>query len=483
MRPLLASVVIVAAIGAAASAQRPAARSGVRTTLATRDIIVTQQRLDRFTEWIKAVHDHEPGESDAALERVASWSGDELRGLWADAQFLAALMRSLKLNHFEIPQARETIAILYKPALLQRMRAMACAAAGHLLSADCRAIHAADSLDEELRAFAADAAADRTRSGEDNYFLRRAAILHADVEMIASAVLDVPASASSRPLPGPRRVKADTSDGISVKVHEVGVHWEIARTLLSMVVPKGLERPAPARDAMVHDWYRATAAWMQHAESHDTDHVNRARELFPSDPDILFLSGTLHEIYASSESQAAAHSVAMPSGFELDIGSVRGELHQAEGFFRRALAQAPEMAEAHLRLGRVLALQGHDVEAIAELQQALTRLGDEELEYDGELFIGAAYESLGRYDEAAAAYEDAASRVPSAQSPLIALSQLARRRGDRGGALAAMARLFALPMPDDGDRRDPWWFYNTAQARNADDLLEGLRAPFRRRAQ
>jgi len=186
MRPLLASVVIVAAIGAAASAQRPAARSGVPTVLATRQVIVTQERLERFTEWITAVHDHEPGEDDAALERVASWSGDELRGLWADAQFLAALMRNLKLNHFEIPQRRETVAIVYKTVLLQRMRAMACAAAGRLLSADCAAIHAADSLDDQLREFAADAAADRARSGEDNYLLRRGAILHADAEMIAT---------------------------------------------------------------------------------------------------------------------------------------------------------------------------------------------------------------------------------------------------------------------------------------------------------
>jgi tetratricopeptide (TPR) repeat protein len=480
MRPLLASVVIVAAIGAAASAQRPGARSGVPTTLATRQVIVTEERIDRFTAWIKAVHDHEPGDYDAALERVASWSGDELRGLWADAQFLAALMRNLKVNHFEIPQPRETLAIVYKPALLQRMRAMACAAAGHLLSADC--VHAADSLDAELREFAADAAADRARSGEDNYLLRRGAILHADVEIVVKPVLDAEQSAS-RPLPGPRRVRADTSDGVSVSVHEVGVHWEIARTLLGMIIPRNFERPAPARDAMVRDWYRATAAWMQKVESHDTDHVNRARELFPTDRDILFLSGTLHEVYASSEIQAAAHSVAMPAGFELDIGSMRGELHQAEGFFRRALAQAPEMAEAHLRLGRVLALQGHDLEAVAELQHALTRLGDDELEYDGQLFIGAAYEALGRYDEAAAAYEDAASRFPGAQSPLLALSQLARRRGDRSGALAAMARMFALPTPEDGDPRDPWWVYKTAQAKNADDLLEALRSPFRRHAQ
>jgi tetratricopeptide (TPR) repeat protein len=482
MRLPLASVLIVAAAAAVASAQ--GARSGVPPTLGTRQVIVTAERIDRFTEWVKAVRDHEPGERDAAIDRVLSWSGDELRAVWADAQFVAALMRNLKLNHLEIPQPREKVAVVYKPVLLQRMRAIACAAAGRLATVDCRAIRAVASLDDKLREFQADAAADRDRTGEDNYLLRRAALLHADIEMIVNPVLDAAESELRRPLPGPRRVRADTNDGISITVHEVGVHWEIARTLLSMIVPQHLQRPAPERDPMVRAWYRATSAWMQRVESHDSAHLDRARELFPDDPDILFLSGTLRETYASAEIQAAAHSVPpMPGGFELDIGSVRSELRQAEGFFRRALAHQPDMAEAHLRLGRVLALQGHDAEAIAELQQALTRLDDEALEYDGELFIGAAYEALGRYDEAATAYGSAASRFPTAQSPLLALSQLARRRGDRAGALAAIARMFALPPPADGDRQDPWWTYNMAQARNADDLLEAVRAPFRRAAQ
>ena len=188
MRPLLASLLIVFALTAAAASQ--GARSGVPTTLFTRQVSVTMERVDRFSQWIEAVHDHEPGEHDAALDVVLPWSGDELRALWADAQFVVALMRNLKVNHFEIPQPRERVAMVYKPVLLQRMRAMACAAAGRLLSDDCIAIHAARNLDERLRDFAAAAAADRDRTGEDNYLLRRAAIFHADVEMLANPVLD-----------------------------------------------------------------------------------------------------------------------------------------------------------------------------------------------------------------------------------------------------------------------------------------------------
>src|SRR3954466_57840 len=176
MRPLLACVLIVFASAGVASSQ--GARSGVPTTLTTRQLIVTTERIDRFTQWLQAVRDHEPGERDDALDRVLSWSGDELRAVWADAQCPAALMRNLKLNHFEIPQPGTKVAMIYKPVLLQRMRALACAAAGRLATVDCLAIRAAESLDSGLREFAADAAAERRRTGEDNYLLRRAAIFH-----------------------------------------------------------------------------------------------------------------------------------------------------------------------------------------------------------------------------------------------------------------------------------------------------------------
>src|SRR2546423_1089788 len=66
--------------------------------------------------------------------------------------------------------------------------------------------------------------------------------------------------------------------------------------------------------------------------------------------------------------------VALPSGCLLDIASARAELREAESLFRRAVAHAPAMAEAHLRLGRVIGVQGRAADALAELQQALTLL-------------------------------------------------------------------------------------------------------------
>jgi hypothetical protein len=105
-----------------------------------------------------------------------------------------------------------------------------------------------------------------------------------------------------------------------------------------------------------------------------------------------------------------------------------GEWESAEKLFRRALEAQPNAIGTRVHLGHVL-----------------LRLG-----------------------------ERAASLYPTAQSPWLALSELARRRYDRPGALRAIDRLFALPA-DAGDRFDPWWTYQIAQARTADRLLDGVR--------
>jgi len=105
--------------------------------------------------------------------------------------------------------------------------------------------------------------------------------------------------------------------------------------------------------------------------------------------------------------------------------------------------------------------------------------GEEEtLRYYGELFLGGAEEGAGHYDQARGAYERAAALFPKAQSPLLGLGELARRRGDRRSALEAMEKVFAL-SPLEEDRVDPWWVYHVYHVRNADQLLEELWKPFR----
>jgi len=480
MRAICTSIIVGFAVAAAAAQMR---RSGEISSLRT-SVEITAQRVDRLERWLEAVDTHEPGDVDAALDEAASWTTGDLRLLWGDVRVLTILLRNRKASRFLIPDGGRTIEVLYPPSLIRRMRLLACASVGRLADADCFALRAALELSLPMRRLAEHAAEDRARTGEDNYILRRAAILHADIEVLApSAAAPAPAPRPVPPILGPKQVRIDTSDGVSLNVREVGIHWELGRAVLDQVMPKGAQRPQPGRDAMVRDWYRASAAWMQHVESHDTQHIDRGRDIFPADPEILFLSGTLHETYARAEIQSAVHAAVVPAGFSLDILAPRLELRRAESFFRGALTSAPDMAEGHLRLGRVLGLQGHHADAIVELRRALALLGDdEELRYDAELFAGAEEEALGHYDVAREEYARAQALFPGAQSPLIALSQLARRRGDRAAALAAIQQVFDLPLPGAEGRDDPWWQYHKAQARNAEALLEAVRAPFRRGA-
>jgi tetratricopeptide (TPR) repeat protein len=446
---------------------------------------VSDARIDRLERWLKAVARHRPGKADPESFDVGSWSQPDLQALWIDVDVLVKMMRNpgslrftMRMTGQRTPQdlQRTPQDIPYTTAQLRRLRALACAVVGVVADPHCLENNAATSLDEELRRVSALAAAARFRGDGDNYILRRGALLHADVGMLVVSTPVEPVTTRTYPPLGPQRFKMEISDGQQIDFGQAAVHWEIARLLLDYVMAGGAGGPAPGRDGMVRRWYRATAAWMQSVEDHDTVHLDHAREIFPTDPDMLFLSGAQHETYASSHIQSAVHSAVLPFGVSFALGSERAELRQAEGFFRRALEIKPDHGEARLRLGRVLGILGRHVDAARELRQALASVDDDLLRYYGELFVGAEEESLGQYDAAFDAYHRAAALYPTAQSPWLALSQLARRRGDRAAALRALQHVFDLPAEPDGD--DPWWTYYVAQARNTDQLLEDLRRPF-----
>jgi predicted Zn-dependent protease len=235
-----------------------------------------------------------------------------------------------------------------------------------------------------------------------------------------------------------------------------------------------LDAVRPARDAMVNLWYRATASWMQQQEQYNSSHLAHARELFPDDDEIFFLSGAEREAQAGPALQSAARNAVLPTGIIVDIPSERNALRDAEGFFRRALTLNARRADARVRLGHVLLSRSKPQEAATELRAALATTADPQLRYFSSMFLGAAEEMLNHLDEARRAYAAASDVYPDAQSPYLALSELARRRGDRPASIVQVQRLFDLH----DDRNDPWWSYRTVQGEHAGDLLGQLRRPF-----
>src|SRR5258707_9166807 len=101
--------------------------------------------------------------------------------------------------------------VRYSSTQMHRLRVLACAAGGALVQEACMAMSAGGELAPELRQLAVLARAAKLR-GDDNYILRRGAILHADVAILAPQSMAAPGEVG-RLSRGLERVRMQISDG------------------------------------------------------------------------------------------------------------------------------------------------------------------------------------------------------------------------------------------------------------------------------
>ena len=286
----------------------------------------------------------------------------------------------------------------------------------------------------------------RTDVSRANQMLLRGAALHGDIGRL------IPEDTVRR---SPTQKSAYiVRDGRWTGVRYISMHWQLGRSLLDSVAPE------PAAHPDVRMWYVDTAEDLlkmgQSAAAND--HYARARQLFPSDPAILFGSGVLHELFASAGLQAAADSVTETERMTAAVSSAHGELVRAERFFRESLVHRPDHLEARVRHGRVLDQLGRPEDASKALRRAISDGATGWLLYLAQLFLGHAEEARGHDEAARDAFRRASALYPAAQSPRLALSHMARRAGNRAEAQRELHALAALP-DDERRREDPWWRY------------------------
>jgi hypothetical protein len=356
--------------------------------------VALQQTADpiaRLNAWFAAVERHQPGTADAWAHGIGTWSSFELRELSAD---LAIFLEALDQAHLFKPRMRP-----WPRPSRPRPR---------------NVVNAIRALAGEL-----------VRRGDvstSNEFLKRAALLHADIAMLVPfepGVLAPPArSANPRSARAPRsseRLVVQTEDGLLLGVEYATRHWQIGRTVIEAVAPDA------ARDDTARLWYRATMVYLLREEQFGDayPHMKAALDAIAGDARLLFYAGAMHETFASGSAQAVARALESRVDLRSDVRSMEDELEKAETFFRKSLIADPQFSEARLRLGRVLGLLGRHQEAGAELRQTIPQLKDSRLVYYGELFLGHEEAAMRRRLAAQEHFERAAALYPRAQSPRL----------------------------------------------------------------
>jgi tetratricopeptide (TPR) repeat protein len=226
-------------------------------------------------------------------------------------------------------------------------------------------------------------------------------------------------------------------------------------------------------------------------------HLERAAQVLPDDPLVLFDRGAFAEIHglppsqvllsdsdlvllrARQRGQQSTIRTPIRLNTQLGIPPVEVTNERAEQFFRRALRADPGLVEARVRLGRLLEVRKRYEEAEQELATALDAKPAGELLFYAHMFAGRVAQHLGKLDAAADHYRQASALFPGAQSALLAQSQAALLKSDVSSALAFVHELEAMAATI-AEREDPWWDYGLATGRDAHAILADMWARLRR---
>jgi tetratricopeptide (TPR) repeat protein len=354
-------------------------------------------------------------------------------------------------------------------------------------------------------------------AGKD--FLKRAAVLHSDVAAYGDVYSATSSGAATAPVrrtqdlhlgrggkpqtfaldePIPPLLMADRvllgKDGQLIGDVVRTWNWPFARSLLDLlsagprkkILSDG--RPERATDPFVSAWYHATTAYMFAEELYGeaTSHLHHASMVLPDDALAVFDRACYAEILGLPMHQVLIRDVDVgqraraggaptwttPSSEPaLRIPAAAETNAEAERLFRRALAIDPSLAEARVRLARLLDLRGRHEEAAAELSTALAAKPPAAVAFYAHLFGARAAQALGHIDDASRHSKEALDLFPDAQSALLAASQLAFLRSDVPATLAPVARLGARSTVFTAD---PWWQYHRGAGRDAEGLLNAL---------
>src|SRR5262249_50236476 len=144
-------------------------------------------------------------------------------------------------------------------------------------------------------------------------------------------------------------------------------------------------------------------------------HLRHATMLMPDDLHLLFDRACYAEALGLPFYQVLPDdpSFFSSSGRFITVPSEQKTNGEAERLFRRALEIDPTLAEARVRLARLLDHRGQHDEAAAEIDKALTASPPRVAAYFAYLVGGRVAVARARYDEALGQYREAVSLIPT----------------------------------------------------------------------
>ena len=404
--------------------------------------------FDQIQNWFRLSRQHTSGTIDDPAKQAGNWSSFTYQNLIEDMQLIRLLV--LQANRLGIV-ANSSSSTNSKPVSAEiRGRRMSLEQLGPILGLTNEMTGGPLSAESLARP---DTQARRAIA----QVMLRAMLMQTDIAMAAPD--DLPANAGSR-LAGSA---VQLRDGRESAVGNIAVHYALAREAAALVMS------ASDGTVVARQWYFATLAYLQTVRNYAglLPQLDTARITMPADVKIWLWSGAAYENLAAPAVQVAAE------GTSARIEAPSMLYARAEGFIRKALEIDPVCAECWLRLARVEQLSGNADEAATLLARAEPNLRSPALKYYAALFAGRAAETLNKIDAARAGYERAMALFPQAQSPRLALAELAFRDSDQDQALAGVRTMFVTA----GNQRDrdPWWNYDIALVANWQDLVADMR--------
>jgi tetratricopeptide (TPR) repeat protein len=250
--------------------------------------------------------------------------------------------------------------------------------------------------------------------------------------------------------------------------------WTRWRFILDYLPDEGRDL---AYKQLRRDVYLAIAWILQSAleETALKEHLELARKNLPEEAGIWLASGSAEELFAEPAmvKRLKRTNTTVPRD-TWNLTTRERFLEKAEEYHREAIARDAALAEAHVRLGRVLQQRGKLEDARAVLEAARRLESPSEVGYLATLFLAGVTEAANKPPAPAFdLYAELVKRWPECQSGHLGLSRAHSARGNGQAALDALE-----PLRKEPERRacfDAWWVYQSGQAWRLKAMLEALR--------